>query len=55
MGGRQRGELTPQVERVRLVSLIQAAQTSGSRLDRACEEVMLSKRTYRRRYQSGKV
>lgn len=55
MGGRQRGELTPQVERVRLVNLIQAAQTSGARLDKACEEAMLSKRTYRRWYKSGKV
>ena len=55
MGGRRRGELTPQVERVRLVNLIQTAQRNGARLDKACEEAMLSKRTYRRWYQSGTV
>lgn len=37
------------------MNLIQAAQTSGARLDMACEEAMLSKRTYRRWYQAGKI
>ncbi|WP_416221768.1 IS3 family transposase [Shewanella sp. YLB-07] len=55
VGGRQRGELTPLVERLRLVNLILEAQTSGARLDMACEEAMLSKRTYRRWYHAGKV
>ena len=55
MGGRQRGELTPLPKRKTLVDLIQEAYAHGARLYKACAEAELSKRTYRRWYQAGKV
>ena len=55
MGGRQRGELTPLSKRITLVNLIQEAYAHGARLYKACAEVELSKRTYRRWYRAGKV
>lgn len=55
MGRRQRGELTPLTERIKLVELIQEAHHSGARLDKACEVASLSKRTYRRWYRTGTV
>ncbi|EDQ01293.1 putative transposase [Shewanella benthica KT99] len=55
MGRRQRGELTPLAERVKLVELIREAHHSGARLDKACEVASVSKRTYRRWYSAGKV
>ena len=53
--GRRRGELTSEVERGKLVTLIQEALGTGARLDMACEVAELSKRTYRRWYKSGNV
>ncbi len=55
MGRRQRGELTPQTERAKLVALIREVHHSGARLDKACEVALLSKRTYRRWHRAGTV
>ena len=42
-------------KRIKLVDLIREAHENGSRLDKACEVAVLSKRTYRRWYKAGKV
>ncbi len=55
MGGRKRGELTPLNLRQQLIELIQEACRAGARLEPACKEVPLSKRTYRRWYKDGQV
>lgn len=55
MGGRKRGELTPLPIRQKLIALIQEACRSGARLDRACQEIPLSKRTYRRWHKDGET
>ena len=55
MGGRERGELVPLSLRQKLIELIQEACKAGARLDNACNEVPLSKRTYRRWFNNGEV
>ncbi len=55
MGGRERGELVPLSLRQKLIELIQEACKAGARLDNACNEVPLSKRTYRRWSKNGEV
>ena len=55
MGERKRGELTPLPERQKLVTLIHDACTAGARLEPACKEIPISKRTYRRWYRDGQV
>ena len=42
-------------KRIKLVELIREAHKNGARLDKACELAVLSKRTYRRWYKTGKV
>lgn len=47
--------MTSTLERIELVDLIQEAQSNGSRLEAACNEVGLSLRSYRRWFQRGEV
>ena len=55
MGERQRGRLTSVSQRTKYVSWIQEANDAGARLNKACEEVGITLRTYRRWYRGGKV
>ncbi|MBM7071815.1 IS3 family transposase [Shewanella sp. 202IG2-18] len=55
VGERTRGELTPLPLRQQLIGLIQEACNSGARLDNACKEIPLSKRTYRLWFKDGQV
>ncbi|WP_443088413.1 IS3 family transposase [Vibrio sp. McD22-P3] len=53
--GRARGRLTSTDERRHLIALIHDAKQSGCRLERACHEVQIDLRTYRRWYRQGEV
>lgn len=55
MGERQRGRLTSVSQRTKYVSWIQEANNAGAKLNKACEEVGITLRTYRRWYRDGKV
>lgn len=47
--------MTPPGERQELIKIIQLSVEAGCRLEKACEEVDLSLRTYRRWYRAGQV